>query len=76
MGSCCGKDKDNLNASSSCLSETKDSHPLQSLQSLETLRKQIMINLINHPTQKDYTRLRLMERLMIFYKDDLNEGLE
>jgi hypothetical protein len=63
MGSCCGKsDKDeNKKLISS-------NNPIESL---ESLRNQTTLNLINKPNQKDYMRLKLIERLLIFYKDDV-----
>ena len=63
MGSCCGK---------SYKDESKklisSNNPIESL---ESLRNQTTLRLINKPTQKDYMRLKLIERLLIFYKDDV-----
>jgi len=60
MGLCCSEDK-------------KDEQKKlidQPIDILEKLRNQVTIRMINHPTQKDYARLKLIERLLIMYKSD------
>ena len=59
MGICFEKEKD----------EQKNliDHPVDIL---EKLRNQITLKLINYPTQKDFARLKLIERLLVMYNTD------